>query len=41
VRLELQGWDVTSAGCNLNEQLQIIESQQPDMKSATAGETCN
>jgi len=38
VYLELQAWDVTSAGSSLNEQLEIIVSKQPETKSGTAGE---
>jgi len=39
VCLELQAWDVTSACCNLNEQLEIIGSQQPEIKTGTVGKT--
>jgi len=38
VYLELQAWDVTSAGSSLNGQLKIIVSKQPEIKSGTAGE---
>jgi len=38
IGLELQSWDSSSAGFNLNEQLRTIGSQQPDVKSGTAGE---
>jgi len=37
VHLELQAWDTTSAGCDLNDQLEIIGSKQPEIKTGTAG----
>jgi len=39
VNLELQAWDITAAGCNLNQQLEVIGSQLPEIKSGTVGET--
>ena len=37
--IELQAWDASASGCNLNQQLEVIGSQQPEIKSGTFGET--
>jgi len=37
--IELQAWDVTAGGCNLNQQLEVIASQQPEIKAGPAGKT--
>jgi len=39
VNLELEAWDAAAAGCNLDQQLEIIGSQQPEIKPGSAGKT--